>query len=357
MITPLTELAYQGLQQTKNAFSLTHKSLAYQLSNILTLEPKVSSPAPASPPKINPEIINIVQQELEKLLALDWQEAETGIYPMDLLFPEDWQDTLFTYAKIWLDLPTTWQRRNRRDYQVFSSPIDRSLYPAYYLQNFHYQTDGYLSDQSAELYDLQVDLLFNGAADAMRRRVLAPLKQSLSQWTENDRPLKVLDVACGTGRTLKFIRSACPQVSLHGVDLSAPYLCKANQVLSKLPGALPQLLQANGEDLPYVDGYFHAVTSVFLFHELPHPARQQVINECFRVLKPGGTLILCDSIQKGDIPAITPMLNWFHQTFHEPYYQHYLEDDLSDRLYNAGFVEVEMSTHYVSKYWVAHKRS
>ena len=44
----------------------------------------------------------------------------------------------------------------------------------YYLQNFHYQTDGYLSDLSANLYDLQVEILFNGAADAMRRRIITP---------------------------------------------------------------------------------------------------------------------------------------------------------------------------------------
>jgi len=352
MLNPLTEFAYQGLQQTKNAFSLTHKSLAYQLSNLLTLEPKSSAP---SAPKVSPEVINVVQQELEKLLAVDWQEAQTGVYPLDLLFPDNWQETLLTYAKVWLDLPTTWQRRNNGEYQTFAPQVDRSVYPAYYLQNFHYQTDGYLSDQSAELYDLQVDLLFNGAADAMRRRILAPLKQALSHGSAKPQTLKVLDVACGTGRTLKFIRSACPEVSLYGVDLSAPYLRKANQMLSPLPGALPQLIQANGEDLPYIDRYFHAVTSVFLFHELPYPARQRVINECFRVLKPGGTLILCDSIQKGDIPTITPMLNWFHQTFHEPYYQHYLEDDLNDRLAEAGFENIQVYTYYVSKYWVAQK--
>jgi ubiquinone/menaquinone biosynthesis C-methylase UbiE len=106
-----------------------------------------------------------------------------------------------------------------------------------------------------------------------------------------------------------------------------------------------------------VDHYFHAITSVFLFHELPPVARQQVINECFRVLKPGGTLILCDSIQAEDIPTIAPLLEWFHQTFHEPYYQHYLRDDLDDRLHNAGFTAVQVKTHYLSKYWVATKPS
>ncbi|MBP0039351.1 MAG: class I SAM-dependent methyltransferase, partial [Roseofilum sp. SID1] len=276
-------------------------------------------------------------------------------YPLELLFEEDWPHLFSTYPMIWLDLPLTWQRKNRQEYQVFPSDVDRSTYPRYYLQNFHYQTDGYLSDRSAELYDLQVDILFNGAADAMRRRVLAPLKQSISDTPTSSKPAKILDVACGTGRTLRFIRQTCPQASLYGIDLSPYYLRKANQLLSKMPGELPQLLQANGEELPYVDNCFHGITSVFLFHELPPKARQKVIDECFRVLKPGGTLIICDSIQKEDSPTITPVLNWFSQNFHEPYYPSYLIDDLGDRLQKIGFEQIAINTHYLSKYWVAHK--
>ena len=100
------------------------------------------------------------------------------------------------------------QQRNVRDLPKNTEP---SLYPEYYLQNFHHQTDGYLSDHSAELYDLQVEILFNGTADAMRRRVIAPLKRGLRHF--NDRApasLRILDIATGTGRTLHQIRRALP---------------------------------------------------------------------------------------------------------------------------------------------------
>lgn len=349
MVNLLAELAYQGWQQTKNLLSLTHKSLSYQLSTLLIDRAETSTPA------IDAQVLSIIQQRLNALLKVDWKEATLGVYPMALLFEEDWPYLLSTYPLLWFDLPDTWRRKNHKEYQVFSSDLDRSAYPRYYLQNFHHQTDGYLSDRSAELYDLQVDILFNGAADAMRRRILAPLKQAISEWPNPPQSAKILDVACGTGRTLKFIRHTCPQASLYGIDLSPYYLRKANQLLSKIPGELPQLLQGNGEELPYIDNYFHGITSVFLFHELPPSARQQVINECFRVLKPGGTLVICDSIQKDDSPEITPLLNWFSQTFHEPYYPHYLTDDLGDRLQKAGFIDVRIQTHYLSKYWVARK--
>ena len=95
------------------------------------------------------------------------------------------------------------------------------------------------------------------------------------------------------------------------------YLRKANQLLSEISGELPQLLRANAEALPYLDNHFHAVTSVFLFHELPGQARQQVIDEAFRVIQPGGTFVICDSMQATDSPDFKVMMENFPAIFHE----------------------------------------
>jgi ubiquinone/menaquinone biosynthesis C-methylase UbiE len=209
---------------------------------------------------------------------------------------------------------------------------------------------------SANLYDLQVEILFNGSADAMRRRILAPLKQGLKTFDSvPQRQIRILDVACGTGRTLKFIRGTLPQASLFGTDLSPAYLRKANQLLSEIPGQLPQLLQANAEELPYRDNYFHGVTSVFLFHELPAAARQRVIEEAFRVIQPGGVFVICDSVQAIDSPELMPLMENFPEMFHEPYYRHYTTDDLVERLEKAGFQTISTQNHFMSKYWIAHK--
>ncbi|MBD0303088.1 MAG: class I SAM-dependent methyltransferase, partial [Tolypothrix sp. T3-bin4] len=273
-----------------------------------------------------------------------------------LLFDNPWEDFLLSYPLLWLDLPQLWERANQKKNQDFAPQIDTNGYPSYYLQNFHHQTDGYLSDFSANLYDLQVEILFGGSADVMRRRILAPLKQGLKAFAEVPaQQIRVLDVACGTGRTLKLIRAALPQASLFGTDLSPAYLRKANQVLSENPGELPQLLQANAEELPYLDNYFHAVTCVFLFHELPAAVRQQVIEQCFRVTKPGGVFIICDSIQMSDSAELEWAMENFHETFHEPYYKHYTTDDLVERLEKAGFENISTEVHFMSKIFIAHK--
>jgi ubiquinone/menaquinone biosynthesis C-methylase UbiE len=348
-----TKAAYQAFQDGKSYFGLAHKTLGDRLTALaIPGHEKRTKPLSA-------KTLLMLQERRKQLLEADWQDAENGVYPTELLFENPWDDFFRYYPALWLDMPKNWELVRNKKYQQFSAEIDREGYPRYYLQNFHYQTDGYLSDMSANLYDLQVELLFNGGADPMRRRILKPLKAGLSAFASaSNQKLRVLDVACGTGRTLKMLRAAFPKASLFGVDLSPAYLRKANQLLSENAGEVPQLLQANAEELPYLDNYFHGVSSVFLFHELPAEARQRVINECFRVLQPGGTLVLCDSIQRQDSPEeFEVMMENFPALFHEPYYRHYVTDDLVARLEKAGFKDIETTNYFVSKYWFARKEN
>ena len=349
MSDTLTKLTYQTFQQGKNYFGLAHKILSTRLMNLISPSQQQTKPIPT-------ELLFKAQQRLNNLLEVDWQDAERGVYPTSLLFDNPWSDFFRYYPAVWLDLPQIWERGNQKKYQEFSSNVDIEGYPSYYVQNFHHQTDGYLSDFSANLYDLQVEILFGGSADAMRRRILAPLKEGLKVFSDvSPKQIRILDLACGTGRTLKLIRAALSQASLYGTDLSPAYLRKGIELLSQIPGELPQLLQANAEELPYLDNYFHAVTSVFLFHELPPAVRQRVIEECFRVTKPGGVFIICDSIQMSDSAELEPLMENFHETFHEPYYKQYTTDNLVERLEKAGFENIEMQVHFMSKYLIAHK--
>ncbi|MBD2485673.1 class I SAM-dependent methyltransferase [Planktothrix sp. FACHB-1365] len=351
MTDPLTKLTYQAFQQGKSYFSVAHSTLTHQLLNWIN---------PISPERktepLSPEILLKIRQLLNEILETDWKDAEKGVYPVSILFDNPWEDFFRYYPSILLELPERRERANQKQHQDFSANIDIEGYPSYYVQNFHHQTDGYLSEMSANLYDLQVEILFYGGADAMRRRVLAPLKTGLNRFNDiPEKQIRVLDVACGTGRTLKNIRAMLPKASLFGVDLSPAYLRKANQLLSEIPQELPQLIQANAEELPFCDDFFHGVTSVFLFHELPANVRQKVINECWRVIKPGGIFIICDSMQISDYPDLTPLMENFPKTLHEPYYNHYIRDDLVERLEKAGFQNITTQNHFASKYWIAHK--
>ena len=287
MSDPVTKLAYQTMQQGKSLLGLAHKEVSTRLMDL------VAPQASASTVPVPPEMMGELRSSMDELLELDWKEAQQGLYPTSLLFDAPWLDWAVRYPLVWLDLPSIWQRRTRRDVTDLPVEINAKDYPDYYLQNFHHQTDGYLSDRSAELYDLQVEILFNGTADAMRRRLIRPLLDQLGGRRAD--PIRVLDIATGTGRTLRQLRGALPKAQLVGLDLSASYLRQASRWLSEIPGELPQLVQGNGEELPFANEVMQAVTCVFLFHELPGEARQKVLDEAWRVLEPGGVLVLADS--------------------------------------------------------------
>jgi len=346
----LTKLAYQTMQQGKGLLGLVHKEASTRLMTLV---------APEGSPKtepVSPGLFRRIKASMDQLQELDWEEAERGLYPASLLFDAPWLDWAARYPLVWLDTPRTWNRRRERNVKDLPDDVDLQAYPEYYLQNFHHQSDGYLSDTSASLYDLQVEILFNGNADPMRRRVLGPLVQGLRAFA--DRPasqLRVLDVATGTGRTLRQIRGALPQAQLVGLDLSHAYLRQANRWLSQLPGELPQLVQGNGESMPFADASMQGISCVFLLHELPAEARQNVLNDCFRLLEPGGVLVLADSVQLADSPQFELVMDNFRKAFHEPYYPDYIRDDIDQRLKQAGFEAISGASHFMSRVWQARK--
>ncbi|MFM7314982.1 MAG: methyltransferase domain-containing protein [Cyanobium sp.] len=346
----LTKLAYQTMQQGKSLMGLFHKETSTRLMELLA--PQAS---PRTEP-LPPAVLNELRSSMDRLIERDWQEAEAGIYPSSLLFDAPWLDWATRYPLLWLDLPQTWTRRSERNVRDLPTDIDPADYPSYYLQNFHHQTDGYLSDHSASLYDLGVEILFNCTADPMRRRILRPLREGLEPFS--GRPpgsLRVLDVATGTGRTLRQLRGLLPQAQLVGLDLSSSYLRQANRWLSQLAGELPQLVQGNAESMPFADGCFQAVSCVFLLHELPAEARGNVIRELHRLLEPGGVLVLADSVQLQDSPQFRIPMENFRRVFHEPYYRDYIADDIEARLAEVGFEAIQAESHFMTRVWSARR--
>ncbi|HEX5958335.1 MAG TPA: class I SAM-dependent methyltransferase, partial [Hyphomicrobiaceae bacterium] len=153
---------------------------------------------------------------------------------------------------------------------------------------------------------------------------------------------------------LRQVRLTYPAMQLKGLDLSRPYLDEAGR---QLKGLRPvELIEAAAEKMPLAAASVDIVTSIFLFHELPPAVRRAVAAEMARVLKPGGVLVLLDSLQMGDKPGWDGLVEAFPERFHEPYYRHYSIDDL-DGLFSAAGLEPEMTTTpFLSKLMVRRKR-
>ena len=65
------------------------------------------------------------------------------------------------------DLPRVHHRRQAGDHTEVVNEQTRGRRPNYYLQNFHFQTGGWMTEDSAKRYDLQVEVLFYGTANAI----------------------------------------------------------------------------------------------------------------------------------------------------------------------------------------------
>ena len=92
-----------------------------------------------------------------------------------------------------------------------------------------------------------------------------------------------------------------------------------------------------------------------MFHELPPKVRRVVFRECARVLKPGGRLILVDSLQHGDQPDYDGLLDLFPQSYHEPYYRSYLNEDFGAMAKSCGLTHIRNVNAFISKVMVFYK--
>lgn len=294
---------------------------------------------------------NELMTELAELMRRDAEAVRDGIFPARET-PPDIADHFARLRSLLADLRDTVPRREARDAGTASALDAARELPEYFAQDFHFQTGGYLSDHSARLYDVQVETLFYGAANAMRRAGLRPIADFVRG--TDQRQLALLDVACGTGRFLRHVRLAYPALSLTGLDLSEPYLREAEQ---HLDGVRPvSWLRANAESIPLGDASQDIVTAVFLFHELPPDVRRRVSAEIARVLKPGGVFVFIDSLQMGDRPSWDGLLEAFPERFHEPYFRHYAIDDLDGMFEGAGLGAQSQSLAFLSKVMVRTKR-
>jgi ubiquinone/menaquinone biosynthesis C-methylase UbiE len=201
------------------------------------------------------------------------------------------------------------------------------------------------------LRDTQVEVLVNGTANATRRQALPELHELFAG--RDQRRLRLLDVGCGTGRFLDCVKQVWPRLPCVGLDLSEAYLREARRHLKRWSKV--NLLVGNGEAIPLPDDSHDAVTSLFTFHELPPNVRRIVFKEFARVLKPGGRLILIDSLQRADEPDYEGLLELFPQSFHEPYYNSYIEEDFAAIGRNCGLSPRRETKAFVSKVMVFDK--
>lgn len=239
------------------------------------------------------------------------------------------------------------QQRKNKEAHLFDQQESTYLNeaPDYYKRNFHYQDGGYFSEKSAQLYDHQVEILFSGTAQAMRRQAIPELKKHFKN--SNGKGLKFLEIGSGTGSLTKALALSFPEAQIICLDPSPHYLQQSKKRLKKFKRI--NFIQGYGEKLDFKDHTFDAVISCYLFYELPMKIRKLVIQEKYRVTKKEGLMVLADSIQKGDDADLNWALERFPMDFHEPFYKNYVENPVENIIAKVFGAQVCSHIHFLTK--------
>ena len=221
-----------------------------------------------------PELESVREAALA-LLARDRANIRQGVYPLDVLMPESPIQHWARFPKLLIDSLRIGRRRVQGRTTEFDGEAEEYLdeVPRYYRRCFHFQSGGYLTRESAELYEHQVEILFAGTADAMRRTIIEGLRKHFG--STDGKGLSFLEVGAGTGRASKFVSLAFPKAKIVAVDLSPAYLRVGQRRLADFQRI--DFLQADAAKLPFKKGTFDAVFSVFLFHEMPRARSLRVM--------------------------------------------------------------------------------
>jgi protein-L-isoaspartate O-methyltransferase len=175
-------------------------------------------------------------------------------------------------------------------------------------------------------------LLFQGYADAMAARL------------ETTPDMRVLETACGTGIVTERLASRLAgRGTLVATDLNPPMLAYARTKLARAEGVTWR--EADATSLPFEDQVFDAVVCQFGLMFFPDKARG--VREAWRVLKPGGRLLLSvwGRLEDNPAPRITheTVATFFPadppQFYTVPFVLHDV-DVVRGLLEGAGFVDV-----------------
>ena len=117
-------------------------------------------------------------------------------------------------------------------------------------------------------------------------------KKAVRQIADEERPMKVLDVACGTADfTIEIARKVAPGSEVIGVDISEGMMAVGKEKISKA-GVAAELSVADCEALPYNENSFDRISVGFGVRNFEH--LDIGLKEMFRVLKPEGKLVILE---------------------------------------------------------------
>jgi demethylmenaquinone methyltransferase/2-methoxy-6-polyprenyl-1,4-benzoquinol methylase/phosphoethanolamine N-methyltransferase len=187
------------------------------------------------------------------------------------------------------------------------------------------QTEGTLI-RWAPYYDFTVNLVTLGKARALRKMTVA---QALIKPGDS-----VLDVGCGTGEVTLLAKTRAKEGKVYGIDPAPEMIAVARSKAARKKLDVDFRLGVI-EALPFPDASLDVVTSSLMMHHLPEELKVRGLAEIYRVLKPGGRLLIADFMR-----PTGSFLNHLFIAFTRHQGLKSGVEDLQRLLKNAGFSQI-----------------
>ncbi len=148
---------------------------------------------------------------------------------------------------------------------------------------------------------------------------------------------KILDLCCGSGQTTEFLVQRSRHVT--GLDASPLSIKRAQQ---NVPQAT--YIEAFAEKIPLSDNEFDLVHTSAAMHEMEAEQLRQILQEVYRVLKPGGYFAMVD-FHAPTNPFFAPGLAVFFWLFETETAWRLIKTDLVDLFTEVGFQVKDRTLH------------
>lgn len=229
--------------------------------------------------------------------------------------------------------------------------------PAYIRQaDIHCQPGGYLLARSDK--DVGAGLLYEmggniyalgqniGAKDSKAQRIITFIREEFPSLE----PRRILELGCSAGGQTTYYPNAFPDAEIHAVDVSPAMLRYAKARADALKSSVT-FHAADAANLPFDDGSFDLIVSHNMLHETAASHQKPVMQECLRLLSPGGLCLHQDvAIQFEYLPPFIQFLSeWQKENNGEPFWLDYAMADIPARMVEAGFSETHVGAHYLQQ--------
>lgn len=217
--------------------------------------------------------------------------------------------------------------------------------PAYFGEGFHLTTGGWDGHDlmGVVIHDLgyRYVLMPGGVGAARAGENLMDHRTQVAREAPRRDYRRILEAGCGNGRFATVLTREFPEAQYVGVELSRTQLEYA-RARCVHEGHSWELLHAAAEATGLPDASVDLVAIFTLFHETPPKATEDIVREMFRVLEPGGDIVIGDIAPYDRNDAFrSVVLDWETENRGEPFMRSYLQLDLPGLLKQAGFTDVQ----------------